>query len=126
MWYKLTHNLLQINSFRALFKLLWGKFSLSIYVTGVKKYRIPVILLTCDKVSSGSGQFFLDDCSVFFLCSNLFFACLKSVKLTNSPKFALFSTFFRSNLCLLPIFFYSFCLTDTILVLKCFEQIEMK
>ena len=53
---------MQINSFRAFFKLLWGTFSLSIYVTAVKiaNYH-PTILLTCDRVSSGSGQLFVDD-----------------------------------------------------------------
>ena len=67
IWYKWTHNLLQIKAFHSFFKLLWGKFTLSIYVTGVKiSNYYPVILLTCDRVSSGSGQLILDDCSSFF------------------------------------------------------------
>ena len=67
IWYISTQNLMQINSFRAFFKLLWGKFSLSIYVTAVKIVNDhPAILLTCDRVSSGSGQLFVDDCSFFF------------------------------------------------------------
>ena len=55
---------MQINSFCGFFKLLWGKFSLSIYVTALKiaTYH-PAILLMCDRVSSGSGQLFVDDCS---------------------------------------------------------------
>ena len=55
---------MQINSFRAFFKLLWGKFSLSIDVTVVKiaNYH-PAILLTCDRIRSGSGQLFVDDCN---------------------------------------------------------------
>ena len=58
---------MQINSFQEFFKLLWGKFSLSIYVTVViiANYH-PAILLKCDKVSSGSGQLFVDDCSFLF------------------------------------------------------------
>ena len=53
IWYKSTQNLMQINSFRAFFKFLWGAFSLSIYVTAIKiaNYH-PAILLTCDRVSS--------------------------------------------------------------------------
>ena len=48
------------------FKLLWEKLSLSIYVTGVKVANYyPVILLACDRVSSGSGPLFLDDYSLF-------------------------------------------------------------
>ena len=56
IWYKLTQNLMQINSFHAFFKLLWGKFSLSICVAAVKIVNYhPTILLTCDRVSSRSG-----------------------------------------------------------------------
>ena len=119
IWHKSTQNLMQINSFRAFFKLLWGAFSLSIYVTAIKiaNYH-PAILLTCDRVSSWSGQLLVDDCSFLFWSSNLFFTCPKSLILTNSPKFSLFSAFLKRNLCLLPIFFYSFCLTATILVAK--------
>ena len=67
IWYKSTQNLMQINSFRAFFKLLWGTFSLSIYVTAVKIANCePAILLTFDRVTSESGQLFVDDCSFLF------------------------------------------------------------
>ena len=67
IWYKSTQNLMQINSFRAFFKLLWGTFSLSTYVTAAKIVNYhPAILLTCDRVSCGSGQLFVDDCSFLF------------------------------------------------------------
>ena len=94
IWYKSTQNLMQINSFRAFFKLFWGTFSLSIYVAAVKitNYQ-PAILITCDRVTSGSGQLFVDDCTFLFWCSNLFSTCPKSLILRNSPKFALFSAF---------------------------------
>ena len=98
IWYKLTQNLMQINSFHAFFKLLWGKFSLSICVAAVKIVNYhPTILLTCDRVSSRSGQLFVDDCSFLFWCSNLFFTSPKSLILTNSPKFAFFLLFKKTT-----------------------------
>ena len=71
---------MQINSFCAFFKLLMGKCSLSIYLTGVKIANYYPVILKCDGVSSGSDQFFLDDCSLFSWCSNLFLTCPNSVK----------------------------------------------
>ena len=48
IWYKSTQNLMEINSFRAFFKFLSGKYFLSIYVTVVKIVNYhPAILLTC-------------------------------------------------------------------------------
>ena len=83
---------MQINSFRAFFELF---FCLSIYVSAVKIANdYPVILLRCDRASSGSGQLFLDDCSLLFLFFKIISHLPKFVKLIKSPKFALFSALF--------------------------------
>ena len=57
---------MQITSFRAFFKLLLGKFSLSIYLAGVKIANYYPVILKFDGVSSESDQFYLDDCSLLF------------------------------------------------------------
>ena len=119
---------MQINSFRAFFKLILGKFSLSIYLRGVKIAHCYPGMLTCDSVSSGSDQLSQDDCSffLFFLMFKFIFRLPNVRKFNKQPKTCPFFCFCKKVTCVRYLSSFTVFASDTVLVAKCFNYVLMQ